>query len=88
MRCILKDQKPVPCQDFNEWERWYRFSSREVDRTRIGKVLVSTVFLGWNDQFETKVFGGKYDQQFNRYSSWDQAYRGHRQIVLTIGRKK
>jgi len=88
MRHILKDQKPVPCTDLAEWERWYRFSLREVARTRIGSVLVSTVFLGWNAQFETKVFGGEHDQKVNRYSSWDQAYRGHRQIVLTIGRKK
>lgn len=90
MRYILKGQKPVRCPDFTEWERWYKssFSDRQVARTRVGKVIISTVFLGFSAKFETKVFGGKFDQKVYRYSTWEKAERCHKLVELKIWRKK
>lgn len=50
---------------------------------------VSTVFLGLNHQygdgppliFETMVFGGKYDQDMERYATEAQAIEGHARWV-------
>jgi hypothetical protein len=50
----------------------------------IGEVRVSTVFLGidhaWEGPpllFETMVFGGPLDEEMERYSTWEEAERGH-----------
>jgi hypothetical protein len=47
-------------------------------------VTVSTIFLGINTSFigpprlfETMVFGGEYDMEQERYSTWDEAEAGH-----------
>jgi hypothetical protein len=50
---------------------------------------VSTVFTGldhqWRDGdpllFETMIFGGPLDQEQDRYSTWEQAERGHADAV-------
>ena len=51
---------------------------------------VSTVFLGLDHNsycggppaiFETMVFGGEYDEYQERYSTWDEAELGHKEIV-------
>ena len=66
--------------------------SEEDTRIGIDKVngyLVSTIFLGVGFEvyslFETMVFGGKLDQEQKRYSTWEEAERGH---VLMINRVK
>lgn len=54
------------------------------------KIRVSTVFLGLNHNlhdtepvlFETMVFGGPLDQETWRYSSYDEAERGHEEAVV------
>ena len=67
--------------------------NRGVARTKITEdIEVSTVFLGldhnhWNGPpllFETLVFGGEFDQEMDRYETWDQALEGHRKIVEKI----
>ncbi len=56
-------------------------------------VRISTVFLGLNHSFEddgspllfeTMVFGGKHDQDMERYSTWDEAERGHKKFIEMI----
>lgn len=51
---------------------------------------ISTVFLNfdhnWNPDgepvlFETMIFGGEYDEEMWRYSTWDEAKAGHDRIV-------
>lgn len=66
---------------------------KDMDRRRVGRTTVydgcdvSTVFLGldhnWTNQgapivFETMVFGGPFDQEQERYSTWAEAEAGHR----------
>ena len=57
-------------------------------------IEISTVFLGINHQysngkpriFETMIFGGKYDQEMERYSTWNEAEEGHKRWVERISK--
>jgi len=86
------DGNPQRCDDIDEWSRWFEanFRNRVVahDKDESGKseVLVSTVFLAldhnWGSQqrpilYETLVFGGPLDGEMNRYSTRDEALKGH-----------
>lgn len=85
---ILKDKIPVEEKDIIKWGKLME-GNRKVKRTEIGDVSVSTVFLGLDHQwgkgppllFETMIFGGKLDQEQDRYSTWDQAVEGHNKMV-------
>lgn len=88
---VLKGKEAVPA-DTMEWARWYEKADRRVDRTEVGNVTVSTVFLGLNHQFgdgpplifETLVFGGELDQEMDRYSTWDEAEAGHKAMIQRV----
>jgi hypothetical protein len=88
------DKTPQPA-DMLTWAVWMQEQDRRVDHTRINdKVTVSTVFLGldhnWGDGppllFETMVFGGPTHEEMRRYSTWDQAEKGHAMIVKATKR--
>ena len=86
-RYILDETgEPVPCPDLLTWGRWFEASQdRHVARDEIGDVLISTVFLGLDHGWgrgppvlwETMVFGGKLDEQQERYVSRADALAGH-----------
>ncbi len=85
---ILDGQIPVPCDNLLEWAEWFEKADRHVAVDMIEGVRISTVFLGldhnfgFNDYpilFETMCFGGQYDQEGERYSTWEQAVVGHNQ---------
>jgi hypothetical protein len=68
---------------------------RKAEVGRGGKVEVSTVWLGMNHAygsdvapliFETMVFGGKYDQYCDRYSTEAEAIAGHARWVRKVRR--
>lgn len=76
-----------------EWAR--RLENRRyatVALTRLGDVVVSTVWLGINHNwsegppiiFETMVFGGKHDQEQYRYTTESMAMSGHQAVVAEI----
>ena len=48
---ILQDKKPVPVNDIREWVSKSSGVDRGVVLTRIGKIKISTVFLGINHSF-------------------------------------
>ncbi len=86
---ILKNMKPVPCEDILEWGKWLERANRRVADVEIGGVRVSTVFLCLDHNFaakgppllfETMVFGGKLDEKQVRYSTWEGAIAGHNEI--------
>ena len=65
---ILVNRKPILCDDFMVWGRWFekaRCTGRRVRQTYINDIRVSTVFLGldhgWGEGepilFETMIFG-------------------------------
>lgn len=93
---ILKDKEPVPVDDIIEWAKWFETADdeRQVDLTvvDIGEEA-STVFTGLEYRlfgdgppllFETMVFGGGYDGETWRYSTWDEAEAGHKKVVERV----
>jgi hypothetical protein len=71
------------------WDEWYRTAERRVHQTRVGRVVLSTVFLGIDHTFglgrlelwETTVFKPTGVEVAGRYATYDDAVRGHGQCV-------
>lgn len=95
---IGEGRVPIPCT-LDEWALWFRGPDchRVVARTTVGDRYVSTVFLGLdhyfgNDPehppvlFETMVFigGSSLEDECHRYSTWEDAYWSHREVVARI----
>jgi len=85
----LEGHAPVEC-DLPEWAMWFEQCDRCVARDEVWGVEVSTVFLGLSHQFgdgpplifETMIFGGPDDQEYQeRYSTWEEAVAGHARAV-------
>lgn len=95
---VLADGEPVGVTDVLMWARWYEgtFDSgeRRVAEDTIGNgVWVSTVFLGTDYDFvgkgppvlwETAVFEKDEPVDIRRYSSREDAERGHREVVAAL----
>jgi len=72
--------------------RWKFWLGKLLRVKKWQPVLVSTVFLGLDHSFgegppllfETMVFGGLLDQEMNRYFTWDEAEKGHREMVQKV----
>jgi len=92
---ILKGHEPIPVEratitSFSEDQR--RVALTTVENPLTGNADVSTVFLGLDHSFgggppqifETMVFGGLYDEEQIRYSTWDEAVAGHNKMVEAI----
>ncbi len=85
----LDGKQAVPT-DLEDAERVFR-GNRHVGDTTIGDTRVSTVFLGVDHAisgppvlFETMCFGGSYDGDQERYSTWDEAESGHKRWVERV----
>lgn len=89
----LDGKKPVPCT----WEEYMTgmksAANRIVEQTPVGGLLVSTIFTGIDHAFgngekqlfETTVFGLPDDLQPRwRFSTWNQAVKEHRKLVLSL----
>ncbi len=83
---VLDGHNPKEVDDILGWAASFEDTkSRVVDQTKIGESEISTVFLGLNHRygegepllFETMIFGGKEDGFQERYSTWDEAVKGH-----------
>ena len=86
---ILVDGEPKPVS-LLEWGRWFNeIDNRRIAETFVGEVRISTVFLGIDHNFgagaplwfETMIFGGKRDEFCDRYTTLDEARRGHDRAV-------
>jgi hypothetical protein len=86
-RPIGIDPDPIVQKDFTD-----AFKNRIVARTKIGPMDVSTVFLALDHAyspdpdalpilFETMIFGDNEDAYQERYSTWDEAEKGHAKAV-------
>lgn len=89
---ILKDREVVSAT-LDEWAEWFQTADRKIAFDEKGDVAVSTVFLGIDHSFEpgmepvvfeTMVFGGEHDQLTKRYSTYDQAEFGHKEVVAEV----
>lgn len=76
-----------------EWAKWYETADRHLANDLVGDVRVSTVFLGLDHRFgdsgapilyETMVFGGPLDQEQWRYETWDEAEKGHADMLTRV----
>lgn len=93
---VLKGHEVKQCSDVLEWANFFERTSREVKREHIDGATISTVFVGLNMGicdtnpllFETAIFGGEHDGYVRRYSTWDEAEKGHRDIIDTIDNKE
>lgn len=91
-RYILEEKTPVRCDDLMAWARWMEKEDRSVALTRISNTIqVSTVFLGLDHGpggvpvlFETMVFGGPLDEEMDRYTTWDEAKKGHKAMCKKV----
>ncbi len=83
------DRRGNPVADVITWARTFEEADRHVGDTTIGDVRVSTVWLGVDHNFgsgppllfETMVFGGKLDEEQERYSTEAEAEAGHARWV-------
>ena len=84
-----KNKKVVKATSEEFAKLMMNIEARKVAKTKVGICEVSTVFLGMNHAFrsdkiivfESMVFGGNNDGMQRRYSTWDEAVKGHNEIV-------
>lgn len=96
MNYILEGKTPKPCDNLLKWARWFERADRVVQKTRVGRLEVSTVFLGTDHRFggngppllfETMIFGGQHDEFQERYSTWEEAEAGHAMAVAIVSKR-
>lgn len=90
---ILEGKETIPV-DHLTWVKWFVIADNLIiARASFGEILISTVFLGVNHQwnpdlppliFETKFFSGKYNGKQIRYPTYDEAFEGHRQCLRLV----
>jgi hypothetical protein len=91
---ILNEKREAIAVDLMTWAEWYQGGDeqRRVGETFVNEVRISTVFLGsdhnWGEGrplvFETMIFGGEWDEEMERYSTWEEAEKGHGNWVRFI----
>lgn len=90
---ILDGHEAVPEPYLMKWGAWLQSADRVVKKTKLPDCEISTVFLGLDHGydpskppliFETMVFGGKFDQEMERYSTWDEALSGHQTMIEKV----
>lgn len=89
---ILDDDGNPVCVDIETFARWDMTTERTVARDFVGSVELSTVFTGINYAFhggppvlwETMIFGGEFDGYGRRYTSADDARRGHAEAIAKV----
>ena len=93
LQYILEGHNPVPEPNLARWWQWFETADRVVRQETFDGVTVSTVFLSFDDNhrpsgkpllFETKVFGGNYDQDQERCSTWAEAEEMHEAMKAKV----
>lgn len=89
--------EPERCNDLRVWATWMETAdmARRVAIDEVGEnTKVSTVFLGIDHNFgfggspilyETMVFGGSLDGEQERYTTREDALRGHKELLSRVG---
>ena len=90
---ILDGKKPIRVSDINVWGKFLEGKERIVAQDEINKDChISTVFLGldhsYGDEdpilFETMIFGGIHDMYQERYRTWEESEKRHKQLVKLL----
>ena len=85
--------RPEP--DLLVWAEWYETGDRIIAQTETRDAHISTVFLGLDHSFglfpdeppvlwETMIFGGVMDGEFQRYQSEEEARKWHQVWVDVV----
>jgi hypothetical protein len=91
---ILKGKEPVQVFDLLEWAKWCEHADKTVKRTVLPDgVIISTLFTGTDSNvsnalppmvFETMIEGGEHDMYQKRYSTWEEAEKGHEEAIRLV----
>ena len=89
---VLDGHTPVKELDLTKWGKWHQTADRVVEKTTVGDIHISTVFLAIDHSFgggppllfETMVFGGDLDQAMERCRTWDKAVDQHQKMVEAV----
>lgn len=88
---ILRGHEPIEVS-IEKWAVWFGNTDRTVKNTKVGDIVISTVFLGLDHNFnrsgppllfETMTFGDD-EERCRRYATWDEAVEGHKEIVSIV----
>lgn len=90
-----REHKVIRAFSAEQWGVWFETHKEEriVDYDKVyDNVEVSTVFLGLDHSFgygekqlfETLVFGGSMDGTMRRYATWEEAEKGHKEMVKEV----
>jgi hypothetical protein len=83
--------------EYYAWDKDYGFYGLKEDRKTIDRyetkhLVVSTVFLGLDHSFEgspilfeTLVSGGNLEGEMARYHTWEEAIKGHNNMMKLCG---
>ena len=91
MYYILEGGVVRPAQSLDEWAEYFS-KDRVIARDSVGKLTLSTVFLGidhstWAGEppvlFESMVFGLE-DERMERYCTLDEARVGHARLLKEL----
>ena len=88
----LDGHTPIGTEDIGVWSAATDGERPRVAKDTIGRVYISTVFLGIDHAFgggppllfETMVFRGPMDGWQWRYSTWDEAEAGHKRVAEAV----
>lgn len=86
------DGELIVVDNVHIWSALYEEINRRVASDEIGEVRVSTVFIGLDHNFgdgppliyETMIFGGFHGDYCERYSTREEAEKGHKEAVLLV----
>jgi len=94
---ILENRVPRVCRTYDDMAMSWYDGRRHVRSNYVEGVHLSTVFLPIDHKFfrdgppvvfETMIFGGDEDGYQMRYTNWDAAVLGHREVLHELKRKE
>lgn len=88
---VIENGRPVAVT-VEVWRKWFEEADRVVAKDNIGKVTVSTVFVGINNDpnsslpvlWETMIFGGPQDGYHDTYTTLEDAIEGHSKAIELV----
>ena len=91
-RYILDGKVAIKCEDLTTWAKGLEGNNRDVGKDAVKDTRISTVFLGLDHSFgdgppllfETMVFGGALDGEMDRYTTWEDAKQGHKEMIKKV----
>jgi len=89
---VLQGKLAVPVSTMDDWIERFDHRTKHVCQTRVGGILISTVFLGLDHSFgsglpqlfETMVFRGGQGDECERCGTWVEAEVQHAAVVAVV----